>query len=322
MSSETRQRLVAIITERVLSGAASTISIGDLATAAGISRQAFHRYYSDLKPFANGSRSATELLDQDVLTSKDLLNKAQQRITELTNQLNTLEHRHATQLRRTLDQHITSLMNNDLAIFEADSIRLASEKQSLVIADYVAQIQALKTQLTQTELLKQTPVDKHLAEVQFFEPNLNKAFQQFQTTQDIQSYEAHKDQEMLKIAHKINTLQPSSFELIIYIDKYISQFSSFKHKIGEHHDIPLCVVRAPIYDLTELKATFLDYITSPCRISLHIPQCESGAAAAAQRAFFVRNVPAEVLNAADHADHFYLRRGIDHITYFLVRNGE
>ncbi|MNR11523.1 hypothetical protein D3C85_1278250 [compost metagenome] len=82
------------------------------------------------------------------------------------------------------------------------------------------------------------------------------------------------------------------------------------------------MVRAPIYDLTELQSTFLDYITSPCRISLHVPQCESSAAAAAQRAFFVRNVPVEVLNAADHADHFYLRKGIDHVTYFLVRNGE
>ncbi|WP_143492508.1 hypothetical protein [Pseudomonas chlororaphis] len=322
MSSETRQRLVAIIIDRILSGAARTISIGDLSAAAGISRQAFHRYYSDLKPYANGTRSATELLDQDFLTSKDLLSNAQQRIIELTNQLNTLERRHATQLQRTVDQHITSLMNNDLAIFEADSIRSASEKQSLIIADYVAQIQALKTQLAQTELLKQPPVEKHLARALFFEPKLNTAYQQFQATHDIQLYEAHKDREMLKIAYKINTLQPSAFELIIYIDKYISQFSSFKHKIREHHDIPRCVVRAPIYDLTELQATFLDHITSQCRIYLHVPQCESSAAAAAQRAFFVRNVPAEVLNAADHADYFYLRKGIDHITYFLVRNGE
>lgn len=322
MSSETRQRLVAIITDSLLSGAARTISIGNLATAAGISRQAFHRYYSDLKPYANGARPATELLDQDFLTSKDLLSKAQQHITELTNQLKTLEHRHTTELRNTVDRHITSLMNNDIAIFEADSIRSASEKQSLVIADYVAQIQALKTKLAQTELLKHNPAEDRVEKVLFFEPKLNTAYQQFQTTHDIRQYEAHKDQEMHKIAKKINTLQPSDFELIIYIDKYISQFSSFKNKIREHHDIPRCVIRAPIYDLTELQATFLDYITSPCRISLHVPQCESSAAAAAQRAFFVRNVPAEVLKAADNADRFYLRKGIDHVTYFLVRNGE
>ncbi|TPG73947.1 hypothetical protein [Pseudomonas arsenicoxydans] len=322
MSSETRQRLVTIITDRVLSGAARTINISDLATAAGISRQAFHRYYSDLKPYANGTRPATELLDQDFLTSKDLLSKAQLRITELTNQLNNVEHLHAIQLRRTVDQHITSLMNNDLAIFEADSIRSASEKQSLVIADYVAQIQALKTQLAQTELRKQTPVEDSLAQVLYFEPKLNTAYQQFQTSHDIKAYEAHKDREMLKIAHKINALHPSDVELVIYIDKYISQFSNFKHKFREHHGTPLCVVRAPVYDLTELQATFLDYITSPCRIALHVPQCESSAAAAAQRAFFVRNVPAEVLNAADHADHFYLRKGIEQVTYFLVRSGE
>lgn len=60
-SVTTRSKIINAIIEEKVKNPSVKLKIQDICSIAGISRQSFNRYYSDLKPYINGEKPISEL---------------------------------------------------------------------------------------------------------------------------------------------------------------------------------------------------------------------------------------------------------------------
>jgi ACT domain-containing protein len=315
--TDTRKKIIQIIINRTVAGEIEKLKINDISEMVGISRQAFHRFYSDLKPYLDGSRSAIDLVIEDN-DLKVALVHAHATIAKLRTEIEKIKIEHSKKLRNEIKNHTTTLQNNDLAIFDANEVRINAERQMLQIDEYKQMISHLKSQLAvaasniQPSSLPQIK-SKHLAY------DLNLGSPSDTSPIDHEAFEDLKDRELDRIARRINSLQHKNICIILFIEKYICQFSEFVEKWpAPAENMLFCIVRCPLFSLPEIKAAFLAKIKTPHTYRIFIPTSESSANVLANRAFFFRNVPLEELRAADTADHLYLQKGIDQVTYFDI----
>lgn len=322
MSTDTRQRLINIIIDSYYSAEGKKLQVGKVADEAGITRQAFHRYYSDLLGYIKKEKPIDELLpgtNQDSV--KKLLVQCQSRVETLEQELLVAEDRHKNELRKALDKHITSLMNNDITLFDTDEVRVALEKQTTLIQHYVAQINELKAQLTKNKIsISNQKLSSTRGSRISFEPTLKPAMASYRKDNSHNNYLEIKSKEIAKQLIKVNSFTARGTKLIIFIDNYLCEFTSFLETLPPPTTTEI-VFRLPIFTAIELK-NLIRNITSPFHISVHIPACTSIAEANAQRKFRSSDVPFEELKLAEKADHIYLIKGIDSVVYFDVQNGK
>lgn len=322
MSTETRQRLIKIIVDSHYRAAGKKLKVGQIADEAGITRQALHRYYGDLVEYIKGDKDVGELLSGHEPDSvNNLLILAQERVIQLEKELSTIEQKHQLKLDSALNKYTTSLMNNDITLFETDSIRTTLEKQTTLISHYVSQIDQLKVQLTKASV---SSVNMQLSTTRgsrvTYDPTLKSAFASYKKDGDYRLYLASKKAEIIKQLSKVNEFTAPNMHVIIFIDKYLYDFSSFLDWLP-YSDSNEIVIRLPIFDSNELKL-YLKKITIPTTISIYIPECVSHAEATAQRKFRAATVPTEEISHAEKSDHLYLFKGIDQITYFSAQSGK
>lgn len=88
MSSKgTEEKLIRIISEHYLDGGRESLTIQVASKRAGISRQAFSRYYGHLKPYVLGKRPVEELMNGSIENVRGLLTKCQYRVRGLQEEL-------------------------------------------------------------------------------------------------------------------------------------------------------------------------------------------------------------------------------------------
>ncbi|KKL56202.1 hypothetical protein LCGC14_2247780, partial [marine sediment metagenome] len=148
-SEGTRTKLINVITTEITRDFNVKLKIQDICEAAGISRQAFNRYYADLKPYIKREKPISELVTTHGDTSsKQLLCKYQSKIEELQEQLYKVKKSQEEELIKVKNNMTTSLMNNDLAIYDADRVRQQLQSQSLHADKLKEKINSLEMELS------------------------------------------------------------------------------------------------------------------------------------------------------------------------------
>lgn len=315
-SNPTRQKLIEIIVDTYFSRGGA-LQVGKVAEEAGITRQAFHRYYGDLLGYIKGEKDVNALLPKSAPDSvSGLLQVTQQRASELEMRLAETEKKQKAELSAALDRHITSLMNNDITLFETDSVRVTLDKQTTYISHLVAQLDQVKAELTKAKLntinqkLVGTPGSRIV-----YEPNLKPAFTAYKKNGVYKAYLGDKSKEIAKVIEKVNQHENTSTPLIIFVDRYISNFEDFLGQLPAPRTTEI-VIRLPVFSAMEIKNLIRKI--KKTSISIHVPECPSVAETVAQRKFRASSAPAEELLAAEKADHVHLFKGVDQVVHFSV----
>lgn len=318
MSIETRKRLIDHIIQAYYSNDREMLKVSRIAELAGITRQALHRYYDDLIPYIKGGRDVAELLSGKEQTSvAALLVAAQQRVAALETELSNIQNHHEKELEKRINSYITSLMKNDVALFETDEITKSLQKQSALITEYTEQITELKVKLAKAALSStDLATEKTNGSRLILEPKLHKALAEYKKVKNYDEYLNKKDKEINKIIDTINRFKGDDIRLIIFLDSYICDFSQFFNSLPSPTQDEI-VVRLPIFTTFELK-DFLKKITTLGFKSIYIPEHLSHAESAAQRKFRAYSIPEEELALASKAEKVYLFKGVNEVVHHLI----
>lgn len=322
MSSETRNRLIKIIVDHYYSAAGKKLHVGKIADEAGISRQSLQRYYSDLVEYIKGNRNIDDLLPgHEPSAVTQLLLNAQKRATDLELSLQNIQKKHEAELIAVREHYITSLMQSDLISFDNSNINITLEKQSSLISSYTAQINELKTQLTNSTI-KRTEYDlKSLNGSRIIlDLDLKSANATYKKNKDYRSYSESKHEKIQSQFVKLNDLAGRNIHLIIFIDKFLCDLPYLLDRLPPNSSDEI-VLRLPIFDTADLK-NHLRKIPKSFRTSIYIPECRTIADAVAQRKFRASSTPLEELEHAEKADYVHLSKGVDRVIYFSVDNGK
>lgn len=321
MNTETRQRIIDLIIQGYYSGGIESLKVGKIADAANITRQALHRYHGDLIDYIKGIKDVAELLPKTEKEAVDqLLIDARHRVLELEKALCTQVASHERKLSSTVESYITSLMQNDITLYETDEITLAFEKQSSLIENYTHQINELKVQLAKVKLNDTNQkLAPHKAQRLVIEPNLMPALLAYKRDENYDNYLDLKDNEIAKIISKTNAFKSKHTRLVIFLERLICDFSSFVDSLPPSLSDEI-VIRLPLYSNIEIKS-FISSITLPGAKIIYVPECLSISESSAQRKFRSINVPKQEVTHASKAEHVYVFKGIEQVIHYVVSPG-
>ncbi len=235
-SQDTRNKLIDIIKRHQLENGLTKLQISKLAELAGITRQAFNRYYGDLKIYATGEESIGKLLIDDKASLSQLLESKEQRVSQLEQALIEAHESHKDELNKAIRNHTTSLMKNDLMIYESAQLQstLAAQRDHTAsLIERINELQITNTKLVAESISATTARDtsrsyktvKNFISVAL---DMKKAIKQYSASCDFDAYEDSKDSEINK---SIELIQPilhrNKAEVILFQERYISDFNKF-----------------------------------------------------------------------------------------------
>lgn len=318
MSTETRQRLIDQIIQAYYSNDRERLRVGRIAELAGITRQALHRYHEDLLPYIKGDKNIADLLPKTEQTSVNaLLEAAQQRVQALESELLGIKIRHEKELEERITSYITSLMKNDITLFDTDEITTSFQKQTALLTDYTEQITELKAKLAKATLSCANPASDQLrGNRTVLEPKLHKALAAYKNDKDYDKYLNSKDKELEKIISKINSFTSTNTKLTVFLDHYICDFSQYTDSLPPPTQDEI-IVRAPIHTTFELKS-FFKKVTMPGFKVIYIPEYLSLSESVAQRKFRASSIPEEELALASKAEKVHIFKGVNEVIHHAM----
>ena len=321
-SQDTRNRLISLIKEHQLEHGLTKIQIGVLSERAGITRQAFNRFYNDLKPFSQGQSIAPLLVD-DTGATQDLLARREHDLDQLRAEIKAMKIQHPKDIESAISRHLTTLMNSDLMMFEAKEMTATLENQSK--HNEMLKRQLLGAQVKNTRLTIDLAAHQILCSSTATRPVKNaKNFLALTISfadinlkgNDYDAFEHAKDRQL--DAH-IKTLKkfpsPEKIEIHIFQERYISAFKNFCGGLPEKEGILIVAIQAPVFAQAELKE-LLRKLIGFASVTLHIPFSKSVASAAAFQKFNFREVPPQEFEEASKARVPQIDWGFDGIQVF------
>ncbi|MGF6329370.1 hypothetical protein [Pseudomonas sp. BS3782 TE3695] len=329
-SQDTRKKLIAIIKQHQLDNGMSKLPIGILSELAGITRQAFNRYYGDLKEYATGKQSVARLLVDDGASLSELLENREERITQLELELTKAKLAHKTELEKAIENHITSLMNNDIMVYESGQISATLVNQTnhnAYLIKRVTELEVSNTKMVADAVSASTfnRSDRPSKSTKNFialELDLNAARRAYASSNDFVAYEDAKDAEIQKAIKTIKSLPaPKKADIVIFQERYISDFSLFCTKIHPQENHILIILQLPLYNREEIQLVIKE-LQPAASISIQIPYSTSDAIVSAKRQFSFRDVPAEELQDADAAKIPLMDWGFDSIQVTRIKQGD
>lgn len=325
MSSTTRSKIVNAIIEENVKNPSVKLKIQDICTIVDISRQSFNRYYSDLKPYMNGEKPISELIKgEEEISSDKLLSSYQSKIVELQNKLNGLEEVHSKEIAKIKNNMTTTLMNNDLTSFDADTIRLQLQKQSLHNDKLLEKINTLQNELSKQQIIQSTnsAIPSFSAKFEVLEENFESIFKNYKDTDNIDTFEDEKDSAINRIITKLNKLSVNrKVVVIIFMERYLCSFNKFVQNYVFNSDTLHLFVRLPIHSISELKL-ILKKLNNQSGIQIYIPHSDSEAITKSQRQFFFRNIPNSEFQAADKPFIPSVQDGFDKVCQYRINQGD
>jgi molybdopterin converting factor small subunit len=326
--NSTEQKLIKIIAEHYLNSGMGKLTISSVSEKAGISRQSFNSYYKHLKPYVLGKKQIGELLREGDGENNNLLVIVQKKISELQNELQQIQEKHTKELEDVKARYITSLMNNDITLKETDEVRLTLEKQALHNEQLLNQKKSLEQELM---LLKARSYNLQSSgenssndggEVILVDPDLSSVFSNYEKTKDVDVFEDEKEAVLDRILKRINKFCiADGAEVIIYIERYISNFDKFSKSYQATGNGTRILVRLPIFTRTELQI-FISKITPIRPVTVYVPYCDSEAVIKAQHKFIFRDVPDYEIQAADKHVMPSIKDGFEKLVIFRVNQGD
>lgn len=329
-SQETRDRLIAIIKEHQLQHGQSKLPVSQLADAAGISRQAFNRYYGDLKEYSLGKESIAKLLVDDNASLSQIIENSEGKLQRLQRAFAEAQKAHERELQLVTKNYVSTLMNNDVMAFEAGQLTSTLTNQSnhnAFLNKRVTELEVKNAKLTIDAVASANAEHANHAEktdknFTTYSPDLAPANKAYAISKDFNLYEDEKDAAISRIFQQIKKLpNPESTDVVFFQERYISDFSSFCAKQHPYINRKMVVIRLPVFSREELQLLIrsLQPISS---ISICVPFTASDAVTSANRKFHFRGTPSEEFTDADAAKMPQPNWGFESIQLFKVRQGE
>ncbi|MBH8612072.1 hypothetical protein I4N56_014915 [Pseudomonas mohnii] len=322
--NERRKLIIDLIIEHYISGTSKKLKLKDLSKRAGISRQALDRYYDDLKPFINGSRSISELTDSHdkkvEIQTQSAINKTESHYKDL---IARNQARHEAELKEGINRHVTTLMNNDLSLLYSHTISNSLERQTLLNNEYRNTISELELKLALA--IDQQPTRANVAPPKnnlTFNVGIEEICAKLGKTPDIDVFEDAKDEQILKTRKKLTTFaNVPNVRAVIFAERYISRFNKFAEEYITRPNETALIVRLPLFTRTEFL-NFTKHLPRTFKITVCVPHCISDIEKKAQREFMIRNIPGDELKAADKADAPNISWGFDEVINFKISQGD
>ncbi|NWF06712.1 hypothetical protein HX810_03365 [Pseudomonas salomonii] len=319
-----RQVIKNIIVSHFLSGTPKKLKLVEVANRAGITRQALDRYYSDLKPYIAGKKDVTDLVDGT---------QAKARVeTQAT--INAVDAKWKTKLEQAqIDQdkevskaihnHVTTLMNGDIAIFESNQLRKSLEKQTLHAAELKKKVDLLELKLA-TSYASVAPIGAASKQDKVvYDVDIEQLCVHYQRTRSLDQFEDAKEMELRVIRDKFARFATMpNVHVVLFADRYICRFNQFASNYSAVDETSL-IIRLPLFTRVEIS-NFLKHIPPAFKKSLYVPYLPLEVERKAQRVFnFKQNpLPPEEITAADGADTPKMEWGFDQIVTFKIRQGD
>ena len=326
--SQTEEKLIQAISNHHLGQGNKRLTIQMVSDSAGISRQAFNRYYKHLKPYVLGKRPIGELLKNEPSDLTVLIAGCQQRIRELQDEVKRLLDGRDAHFEGVRQTYITTLMCGDITLNSHNEIRTRLEKQALHNEILVREKRRIDADLT-ASIARETELSRQLSagsagtgDIVPLTPDLTEASRNFSKTGDIGAFEVAKDAAMENLLKKINALcRAGDVRLILVVDRYLIDFEKYVNRVRVKATGTVAIVRTPILSRPELKL-FVGKIRSATSISVHFPVSTSEAVSRAQRQFLFRHVPSSETEAADRMPAPTVQDGFEEVLMVRVRQGE
>lgn len=327
-TKSTEQKLIRVIAEHHLEGCVGKLTIQVASDRAGITRQAFNRNYSHLKPYVLGKRPVEELLSGSEEDVRGLLAKCQSRVRDLRQELENQCIGQEKAIVAVRDTYITTLMNSDIALKNSNEIRETLEKQALHNDILVRENQRLKLEVATVKARDAVLAEKaqrsarSIAEVITMEPDLGTVFRKYFAHQDHTSFEEEKDAAIDHMLKKVNKLcQVGGANVVLFVDCYLSGFRKYAENFFLGRDGKVLLVRVPIFSRVELKL-FAGKIKAGTPVAIRMPFCASESIIKAQRKFLFRDVPEIEFAAADKMLPPPIQDGYQEVLVFQVKQGD
>ncbi|EAQ97953.1 hypothetical protein [Congregibacter litoralis] len=327
-AKDTEKRLVRLIAEHHLGGGEGKLTIQVVSSWAGISRQAYNKYYKHLTPYVKGARPIEELLTDQADDVQGLLSKSQERIRELEKEVARLHIEQEKEVEKIKDSYITSLMNSDISLMEADETRKRLQKQVLhndkLIKDKKECEGKLNDAIAMVAKLTQEGGAHNVdgQEVTIIDVDLNPIYRNYLKTGDRDVLEDEKDRALAGVLKKVNKLASvGDAHVVLYVDRFLASFDEFASSYRTSSKGQVIIVRLPIFSRTELRL-FAKNIYVKATKEIWIPHCASETVTKAQRKFSFRDVPDVEKEAADHLATPSLNDGFQRVCSYEVRQGD
>lgn len=325
----TRRKLMDLIIAHHSSYPGKALTVNKLSEMAGISRQAFNRYYADLKDYAAGKKALADLMgDTSSSQTKELINQYHSSLVELQQKLDQSDSDHEKEMKKTLDSYISSLMMNDLTIHGANDLRVTAEKRALHNAELIKQINQLEIELTRakqavgTGAANGTRPEQYIGEKIKVDVDLSKAIKAYEASKNEDDFEDKKD---LAISAALNSVKKLASDknchIVLFAERYLTRFSIFFENFTCPDELPHIIVRLPIFDRTEVTA-FIDKLPPTRSLSIYIPYLKSKSETKARRSFFFNNVPEMETRNADDADPLTMNLDVTRIVHYRATQGD
>lgn len=323
--SDTEQRILQLIANHAIEHPGKKLGKAQLAAAAGITRQALHRYYSHLTSYISGEKPVSDLLDS--VAKEAVFSTGIEKLKALEAELEAVKAGIDKKIKRVRDEYITSLMKSDLALHDADGLRARLEAQSLHNDILINQIKSLESALTAAKLdsrERAASVISVSSNVTVFDINLKKIFEQYQVSGDKARLDAEKVaavQGAIARAHDSGALEDAT--LVLFIDRYMCSFEVFCKNFKYQRNGKFVIVRAPIFSALQLKSLVLAKLGGETPAKIFMPYCESASVAKAQRAFYFAHVPLHEIALADKLQvHTMLGNRVNEVVMYRIEQGE
>lgn len=326
--NDTRRRLIELIAEHHTSQPGKKLGIEELSRRAGITRQAFNRYYKDLTDYVAGRKLIGDLVDDKAYEqARHLINQQQVIMRDLQEKVAQSEAEHAKKLKKAMDSYVTSLMVNDLTAHSANSLRITLEKQTIHNLQLRQDLTNMEVSLAKAQAnaapLIDSPSKTHTKDNKVkLDIDLSQAIAAFSATNSEDEFEDKKDIAIENLIKSICKLAlKNNCNIILFAERYVSRFSSFFENYACANDNLHIIARLPIFYRAELQI-FIDKLPPTQNISIHIPYLDNKSIKKAQRNFYFSSIPKFELDCADNADAIPMSLGLDSIIQFRVKQGD
>lgn len=303
-ANNTAKRLIQLIADHAINSLGKKLKKGELAKAAGITRQALNRFYGYLDPYISGEKPVTELLQESDET-RAFMTHGLDRIRVLESKITSLQCGMDTRIDAIRTQYITSLMKSDLAMHDVDGLRARLEAQNLHNDILVTKVKELEVALVTVNSKAASHAERSLAQNEPikalpFDIGLESIFSKFHTSPDMAWLDKAKTQAIqeatLRAWKKFGSPKTT---IVLFIDRYLCSFNKFCVRFTSERNGQYLIVRAPMFSNLQLKAFILSRLEHSTKVKVVIPYCESNSIQKAQRSFYFSSVPEQEFELAD-----------------------
>jgi hypothetical protein len=333
IEANTRQRLVRVIIEHYLgpNQGVGKFNIEIASTRAGISRQAFNRYYGDLKSYVLGRSPAAQLIEDsesDRNAFKPMLIESQSKICELQSEVRRLQVERENYVKVVEHNYLTTLMNSDLALHNSVELGNTVEKQALHNEKLIRENQDLKVELSLAKAnaarCKTIGANEQaeLLNVVIIDPDLSLLFRKFFKDADLDDLEEGKFNIIEKNFKKVIMASRSKFDsVVIFVERYMCGFEKYSRKLLEQGLKNSVLIRVPLHSPDEIRS-LLKSIAIEMRVELHVPMCISAAVLNGQRKFLFQDTPELEFISADKMRMPSVNTEFSKVVFYRVEQGE